>query len=67
MTVWELRRPCVPRRGFLPIVTSRGDRLFIALLCAAFVHVLWLAVTDAPVIVASGMAVVLGVVLMRWG
>ena len=67
MTLWELRAPCTPRRGFLPLVTTRGDRFFIALLCAAFVHVLWLAVTDAPVPIASVLALGFGFVLMRWG
>ena len=33
MTVWEIRSPSVMRRGFLPIATTRGDRLFIGLLC----------------------------------
>ena len=31
MTVWEIRSPCAERRGFLPIATTRGDRLFIGL------------------------------------
>ena len=38
MTVWELRSPTVPRKGFLPIVTTRGDRLFIGLLVAAYIN-----------------------------
>ena len=29
MTVWELRSPTVQRKGFLPMATTRGDRLFI--------------------------------------
>jgi predicted small integral membrane protein len=36
MTVWEIRSPNVKRRGFLPIATTRGDRLFIGLLTAAY-------------------------------
>jgi predicted small integral membrane protein len=36
MTVWEIRSPTVLRKGFLPIATTRGDRLFIGLLCAAY-------------------------------
>ena len=33
MTVWELRSPiAVERKGFLPMATTRGDRLFIGLL-----------------------------------
>ena len=33
MTVWEIKSPDhVMRKGFLPIETTRGDRLFIGLL-----------------------------------
>jgi predicted small integral membrane protein len=38
MTAWELKSPTVPRKGFLPIVTTRGDRLFIGLLAAGYVN-----------------------------
>jgi len=38
MTVWEIKSPTSARRGFLPLVTTRGDRLFIGLLCAAYVN-----------------------------
>ncbi len=38
MTVWELKSPTTLRRGFLPMETTRGDRLFIGLLSAAYVN-----------------------------
>ena len=38
MTIWELKSPTVERKGFLPITTTRGDRLFIGLLAAAYVN-----------------------------
>ena len=38
MTVWELKSPTTLRRGWLPIATTRGDRLFIGLLMAAYVN-----------------------------
>jgi predicted small integral membrane protein len=38
MTVWEIKSPTVMRKGFLPIATTRGDRLFIGLLSAAYVN-----------------------------
>jgi predicted small integral membrane protein len=38
MTVWEIQSPTVSRRGFLPMDTTRGDRLFIGLLAAAYVN-----------------------------
>jgi predicted small integral membrane protein len=44
MMVWEWRSPGgAPRRGVLGIVTTRGDRLFVSLLAAAFIHLGWLA------------------------
>ncbi|MGJ7610006.1 MULTISPECIES: DUF2160 domain-containing protein [unclassified Variovorax] len=38
MTVWEFKSPTTLRRGWLPIETTRGDRLFIGLLCAAYIN-----------------------------
>jgi predicted small integral membrane protein len=38
MTIWEIKSPTVERKGFLPITTTRGDRLFIGLLCAAYMN-----------------------------
>ena len=38
MTVWELKSPTMLRKGFLPIATTRGDRLFIGLLAAAYIN-----------------------------
>ena len=41
MTVWEIKSPTVMRKGFLPIATTRGDRLFIGLLSAAYLNLAW--------------------------
>ena len=38
MTMWEIKSPTVLRKGFLPIATTRGDRLFIGLLGAAYIN-----------------------------
>jgi predicted small integral membrane protein len=46
MTVWELRSPTVLRKGFLPIATTRGDRLFIGLLSAAFINLAFVATSE---------------------
>ncbi len=46
MTVWEIRSPTVERRGFLPIATTRGDRLFIGLLSAAWLNLAFVAVSE---------------------
>ncbi|MER1941687.1 MULTISPECIES: DUF2160 domain-containing protein [unclassified Castellaniella] len=38
MTIWEIKSPNVLRKGFLPMATTRGDRLFIGLLVAAYIN-----------------------------
>ena len=46
MTLWEVRSPTVLRKGFLPIATTRGDRLFIGLLAAAYLNLAFVAVSE---------------------
>ena len=67
MTVWEIRSPCVERRGFLPIATTRGDRLFIGLLGSAYLHLLVIGATSWNLWVASALSVVWLLVVMRFG
>ena len=50
MTVWEIKSPTVARKGWLPIVTTRGDRLFIGLLCAAYVNLAFVAVSEKMIV-----------------
>ena len=45
MTVWELKSPTTLRRGFLPLETTRGDRLFIGLLSAAYVNLIFVGIS----------------------
>jgi predicted small integral membrane protein len=49
MTLWEIKSPTVERRGFLPIATTRGDRLFIGLLSAAWLNLAFVAVSEKMV------------------
>ena len=44
MTVWERKSPTTLRKGFLPIETTRGDRLFIGLLSAAYVNLAFVGI-----------------------
>jgi predicted small integral membrane protein len=46
MTVWEIRSPTTLRKGFLPIATTRGDRLFIGLLTAAYINLAWVGLGE---------------------
>jgi predicted small integral membrane protein len=45
MTIWEIKSPTSLRKGFLPMVTTRGDRLFIGLLSAAYVNLAFVGVS----------------------
>lgn len=67
MTLWQLWVPTIERKGFLPIVTTRGDRLFIGLLCAAYLHLAVVGFTDISIWFALGASVVWMAILMRWG
>lgn len=45
MTVWEIKSPTTLRRGFLPMQTTRGDRLFVGLLSAAYVNLIFVGIS----------------------
>ena len=67
MTIWEIRSPCIERKGFLPISTTRGDRLFIGLLSAAFIHLFVVGFTSVSIWLALIISVIWLLSLMRWG
>ncbi len=67
MTVWQILAPTIERRGFLPIATTRGDRLFISLLTSAYIHLAWLGLTDFNLWWALGLSIVVLIIVMRWG
>lgn len=67
MTVLQLVWPTVERRGFLPIPTTRGDRLFVSLLGGAYIHLAWIGLTDLPLWWGSLIAFLWFVLVMRWG
>jgi predicted small integral membrane protein len=73
MTVWEIRSPTLLRKGFLPIATTRGDRLFIGLLSAAYVNLAFVGLAgrfmewfslDAEPSVWVGFVISMGVLLL---
>ena len=67
MTVWQVLSPSVPRRGLLPMATTRGDRLFIGLLGSAFIHLAWIGLTGLSLWWAFAIAVAFLLATMRWG
>ncbi|MFN5048476.1 DUF2160 domain-containing protein [Roseateles sp.] len=77
MTIWEIKSPTTLRKGFLPLKTTRGDRLFIGLLTAAYINLAfvglagrmaeWLALESEPSIWISFIAsmAVLALIMRR--
>lgn len=67
MCVWEWARPGgSPRDGILGLHTTRGDRLFISLLSAAYIHLAWLALTGLPLWGATVVALIVAAAIFRW-
>ncbi len=78
MTVWEIKSPTTLRKGFLPIATTRGDRLFIGLLGAAYINLAfvglsgkfaeWLTLERDPSIwISFAISIVVLLLVMRKG
>ncbi len=67
MTVWQALAPSPERRGFLPIRTTPGDRLFVGLLSSAYIHLAWLGLTDLSLWWAFAISLIWMAILMRWG
>jgi predicted small integral membrane protein len=67
MTIWQIRSPSIERKGLLPIPTTRGDRLFIGLLFAAYLNLAWAGMTDLDQSYAAAIAFIWLLIVMRWG
>lgn len=65
MSVWEYFDPGGgPRVGILRFETTRGDRLFVSLLAAAFIHLAWLGLAGGTSLWwATALSAVLAVVV----
>ena len=67
MGVWEyFSSGGGPRVGVLRFETTRGDRLFLSLLSAAFIHLGWLYATDLSLWWALGVSVLFALAVFRF-
>ena len=67
MTALEVWRPGGnPRDGILKLRTTRGDRLFISLLAAAYVHILWLLFFGMPLTWATVISLAVAAAIWKW-
>jgi predicted small integral membrane protein len=67
MTIWQTVSPSTERRGFLPIPTTPGDRLFIGLLGGVYIFLAWVGLTNATLLIMLAIVVCWIIVVMRWG
>ena len=68
MGLWDRVSPSRKRKGFLPIATTRGDRLFLAIFSAIGIHLLGLAfMATLPVWIFSITALAWAAIMGRWG
>jgi predicted small integral membrane protein len=67
MGIWEWLSPGGgPRDGILGLRTTRGDRLFISLLTAAFIHLAWLGLVGTNLIWAMLLSLIAALMIFRW-
>ncbi len=66
MTIWQIVSPSEERVGVLSIPTTPGDRLFISLLGAAYIHLAWLGLVGPNLWWALAISVVFAIGVFRW-
>ena len=67
MIIWEKKDPGGnPRKGILTLNTTRGDRLFVSLLSAAFIHLAWLGLTDFNLWIATFLSSMFAIFVFKY-
>jgi predicted small integral membrane protein len=66
MTALAVWRPETPRLGVLRFPTTRGDRLFISLLGAAFIHLAWVGLIGPSLWWAMAVSLVYAAAVFRY-
>jgi predicted small integral membrane protein len=64
--VWHRHSPSIARKGFLPIETTRGDRLFIGVISSIFIYLIWMAVFKLSLLIVATILVVVWLILLAW-
>ena len=68
MSLWEGKVPSLARKGFLPVETTRGERLFLGIISTIGIFLIWIALlAGALLIVPIIVAAVWFFVVCRWG
>jgi predicted small integral membrane protein len=64
--ILDSRRRSYPRKGFLPIATTRGDRIFLSAVLTILIGIIWL-LTPFPFYLSIIPAVAVMVIVLKWG
>jgi predicted small integral membrane protein len=68
MAAWDAKSPSIPRQGFYPIATSRGDRFFLGIIWSILIMLLWLAfIGNTMLLIPTAIAVAWFGIQGRWG
>lgn len=67
LAVFAVVRPSTPRKGFLPMATARGDRVYVGLLGTGLILVVLMAASSAPVVLGLALGAVWMAVVLIWG
>ena len=67
MTVWDIYDSSVKTKGFLPVAFTRGERFFIAIVIFLGVMLLWVGLTDLSLWYGIAIALILDVIVAKWG
>ncbi len=65
LTLLAVYRPETPRKGILGFPTTRGDRFFVSLLGAAFIHIFWIRFGGGALWYPLGLSVLFGIAMFR--
>ena len=63
LTLLAIYRPETPRKGILGFPTTRGDRFFVSLICAAFIHIFWMRFGGGVLWYPLGASALLGIAM----
>ncbi|PCJ51286.1 MAG: hypothetical protein COA73_17855 [Candidatus Hydrogenedentota bacterium] len=66
MGIWDRQSPSLPRKGFLPMPTTRGDRLFLSIITAIGIALLWLAILGNTALPGIAILATLAIAAIAW-
>ena len=67
MTIWGHYRKPELQKGFLRIVTDRGDRLYVAFVTFALLMVISFALEIPSALISALVAATVSAVILKWG